>query len=417
MVHCQTNEQAEWKMNEKLLTAVNIIRKSASLRRQELAQRMGISLSLVNKIISTLLDAGLVDRRRSEEPEMGRPADLLSIRADAGLVVGMDFHDDRYVAVVMDLAGAVLSTARVEMRMPTDREAMLERITAACGRAVADAGRTDARVLGLGLAAYGIVDPVSGTIDGWECDSGWLHHWVGVSLRDALARAAGYPVILVDDVVRALGTAEALYGAGSRQKTFVYVIADEGTGMAIMQDGRPYIGFSHIAGEIAHIPVGAEDKPCMCGSSGCLCTVVSPEELRRKLRERLAESPVRSVLRDAAEQATMADVVRAAADGDKLAVRIMSEFGDCYGKALAVVLNLFGPELVVLGGTLAGSGPFMEAVRRTAHARALQRATEGVGIERSTLRETGAAQGAAAMVLDELFESRGRDLLSLFRRA
>jgi predicted NBD/HSP70 family sugar kinase len=403
-------------VNKKSLTAINIIRKTGHITRQTLAQRMEISLSLVNKLTADLLEAGIVERVRKPEREMGRPADLLSISADAGFVVGCEIQDQSQIMVVTDLGGTVVSSSRHETRIPTERNAMLQTIKGMVDGAIAGAVPKDRPVLGVGVAVYGIVDAVSGAVDGWAGGSGFMNAWLGLSLRDAIAGAIDYPVILVEDVVRPLGVAESLFGRASREKNFIYAIADEAIGMAFMQGGKPYIGFSHIAGEIAHIPVGPEDRPCACGSSGCLCTMVCIGSIRGRLRQHLSESPIRSVLRDRSDQVTIAEVVQAAVAGDKLAVQLMAEFGEYYGKAVAVVLNLFGPELVVLGGTLAGSESFMEAVRRTARMRALQRATKGVEIERSSLDELGAARGAAAMVLDSLFETPGRNILTLAAR-
>jgi len=400
-------------LNDKNLAAINIIRRAGRITRQELAQKMEISLSLVNKLSADLLSAGLIEREQKREREMGRPADLLSIRADAGLVVGCEITDNRQTMVVTDLRAEVIYRCRQESKMPMERDAILQSIRDMLEQTVAAADPVGRPVLGAGLAVYGIVDAVSGTVDGWGGGTSFMSSWIGHSLRDALAEVIPYPVVLADDVVRPLGVAESLFGRGSRELTFIYAIADTSIGMAFLQEGRPYVGFSHIAGEIAHIPVGSEERRCICGSSGCLCALVSLEAIRESLRRELAQSPVRSVLRDRCAEASVEEVVRAAADGDKPAITVLIEAGEYYGKAIATVLNLFGPPLVVLGGRLARSEPFLDAVRRTARMRALQRATRDVRIERSSLDELGAARGAAAMVLDALFESRERNILSL----
>lgn len=399
--------------DDKSLIAINKIRKAGCITRLELSREMEISLSLANKLTAGLLSAGLIVRTRKEEQEAGRPADVLSLRANGAIAVGLDIGDRVQIAAVSDLCGKMISSRREDTAMPTDRDAALRHLTGLIERAVAHAGLMNCPVLGVGVALHGIVDALSGTVDGWEEGLGWLAPWLGRSLRDALSGVVDYPFILVDDIVRALGIAESLHGMGSRDRDFIYIYADTGIGMSLLQAGKPYIGFSHIAGELAHVPVDPQGCPCVCGSNGCLGAAISTEAIRTRARRRLAESPVRSALRDRSDQATIQEIVQTAAAGDKLAIQIMTEAGDYMGKAIAIVLNLFGPELIVLGGGLAESDHFLEATRRTARIHALQQATTGVSIERTALDERGAAHGAATMVLDAVFESREHNILTL----
>ncbi len=402
--------------DDKSLVAINKIRNAGSITRQALSQEMEISLSLANKLTAGLLSAGLIEKtHKKEEQEAGRPADVLSLRADWAVTVGLDIGDGVQIAAVTDLRGRIISSRREVTPMPADRDAALRHLTGLIERAVAQAGRRDRPVLGVGMALHGIVDALSGTVDGWEDGLGWLAPWIGRSLRDALSGVVDYPFILVDDIVRALGIAESLHGKGRRDRDFVYLYADTGIGMSFLQAGKPYIGYSHIAGELAHVPVDPQEWPCVCGSRGCLGAAISTEAIRTRVRQRLAESPVRSALRDRSDQATIQEIVQTAAAGDKLAIRIMTEAGEYMGKAIAIVLNLFGPELIVLGGGLAKSDHFLEAARRTARIHALQQAATGVSIERTALDEVGAAHGAATMVLNAVFESREHNILTMDR--
>jgi predicted NBD/HSP70 family sugar kinase len=259
--------------------------------------------------------------------------------------------------------------------------------------------------LGVGIGLREIVDPVSGSIAGGMEGSGWESVWIGRSLKDDLSSIVPYPHILVDDIVRSLGIAESLHGLGSRDKDFVYILVDEnGIGMSFLQNGEPYIGSSHIAGELAHVPVSLEDLPCECGSRGCLSTVISTDAIRKRLWRYLEDTPARSVLRERGEDVTIPEIIQASVEGDKPAISILTESGEFLGRAVAVVLNLLGPELVVLGGTLAKSDYFLEAACRIARLRALQPASVGVQIERSALDDMAAARGAANMVLNAAFK-------------
>jgi predicted NBD/HSP70 family sugar kinase len=314
--------------------------------------------------------------------------------------------------VLVDLSGTILARIDEEPPHQPDRNAIIANLKDMTRRVIRQSGAPPEKVFGVGAGLRRIVDPVTGVTHGWhvpESDA----NWDNFPLRDALSGAIQLPHVLVDDIVRMLGIAEAYYGAGGHDQDFLYILVDTGVGMAIMLAGRPYIGSSHIAGEIAHIPIPGKNTLCACGNVGCLEQLTSTKSLIKRLRQRMIELPVQSALRQNGEKLTIQEVLQAADRGDKLALPLILEAGEEFGMALAVVANLLGPHQIIIGGALSASEIYLDAARRKLKLLAIEEASRVAEIRRSALGEEAGALGAATVVLNRLFEPGAGSLPAL----
>jgi predicted NBD/HSP70 family sugar kinase len=403
-------------MDQKLI-ALSTIRKFGSITRPDLADQMQISLSLATKITAELIARGLIyETGKSERNNVGRPVRPLALTPEAAFAVGLHMGSAEQIAVVTNLYGDVIAQLSDPIVITEDRDTIVASMKSLIERVIQRAGIPASAVGGVGVALSDIVDPVSGISYGWPDTPGWSAAWALFPVRDALEAVLPFSHVLVDDIVRTLGIAEARYGRGSRESDFVYILADTGLGMAIMMNGTPYIGHSHIAGEIAHIPTGKSTEICGCGNTGCLNLVSGVPVVLKRIRQQLEETPIRSTLRLEKRELTIEDVFQAADDGDKLAIQILTENGENLGEALATIVNLLGPRSIVLGGALSRSAHFVDAAQRSMQKYALGIAARGVTIQRSDVDILGGARGAATQVLDELFTNEGKSILDLARQ-
>ena len=396
------------------LIALNMIRRAGQIIRLNLAKQMGISVSLTSKLTADLLARGLLrETGRSGGESSGRPSDLLAINPQAGYAIGLDIDAGRQIAVMVDLTGEIVAT--LDERSPSQgtRQEITANLGSLATRIIEKAGISRQKVFGIGLGLRRTVDPVTGVAHGWPNIPGWEAAWNNFPVREVLQTDIPFPHIMVDDIVRALGVAEANYGSGQLNEDFVYVLADTGIGMAIMLNGAPYIGFSHIAAEIGHLPVPGEDDPCACGSRGCLENHVSTGSILARLRTRMEALAMRSTFRLNEKEPTIAEVLQAAADGDKLTYQLITEAGEQLGMVLAMVVNLLGPRLIIVGGALSVSEVFLDAARRMVKFRSLERAARVNIIQPSALDVFGGARGAATMALNALFEQEEKNILNL----
>jgi predicted NBD/HSP70 family sugar kinase len=181
----------------------------------------------------------------------------------------------------------------------------------------------------------------------------------------------------------------------------IYIKLGRGVGAGCIFDGQIYRGVSGGAGEIGHVPIDLNGALCVCGLRGCLVTLIGASALKARVSTLLADHPD-SVL--AGETPTMDAIAKAALAGDVLALQVVREAAAYLGIALAGVINLINPQMVVLGGNLSQVGELLlEPVRDKVRQATLTRATTSVELRVSELGRQAIAIGAATLALEAAF--------------
>jgi glucokinase len=261
--------------------------------------------------------------------------------ADAGTSAGC--------VVALDLGGTEVKGALVDRSArpvhaesrPTNREAGVEAVVGAVeafgAELVERAGRD--RVRAVGLVVPGLVDGRNG-VARYSVTLGWRD----LPLRDRFSASLGLPVVLDHDV-RAGALAEGLLGAARGCDDFLFLPVGTGIAGGMVLDGHPYAGSGTAAGEIGHTPVSPGGERCTCGQYGCLEVYASAAGVVRRY---LAASGT--------AVSGPGDVVQRASSGDEVAARVWREAVDALATALASYTLLLDPDLVVIGGGMAGAG-------------------------------------------------------------
>ncbi|MDX6316924.1 MAG: glucokinase [Nocardioidaceae bacterium] len=251
--------------------------------------------------------------------------------------------------VALDLGGTEVKGALVDRSArpvhaesrPTNREAGVEAVVGAVeafgAELVERAGRD--RVRAVGLVVPGLVDGRNG-VARYSVTLGWRD----LPLRDRFSASLGLPVVLDHDV-RAGALAEGLLGAARGCGDFLFLPVGTGIAGGMVLDGHPYAGSGTAAGEIGHTPVSPGGERCTCGQYGCLEVYASAAGVVRRY---LAASGTAVRGPD--------DVVQRASSGDEVAARVWKEAVDALATALASYTLLLDPDLVVIGGGMAGAG-------------------------------------------------------------
>lgn len=303
-----------------------------------------------------------------------------------------------YVAI--DLGGTQLRVAvaddrgqlRTVVRHPTEaargREHVINRIVATVKEALVEDGTQPKRVRALGIGLPGPVDPAAGLV----ISPGNLPGFRNVPLNRILTRATGIPSFLHHDAhLAALG--EHRRGAARGASEMIYVTVSTGIGAGILLGGELYAGAHGIAGEVGHIVLQRDGPPCTCGQRGDLESIASGTGIARAARE-LAPGAPGSALHGV-EYPTAEDVVRAARTGDELATAILENAGTYLGIAVGTLVNLFNPQLIVLGGSVIKAGTFLlKPMRRSMNASSWKAARRGLRIVRPALGDDVGLIGA-----------------------
>jgi glucokinase len=310
--------------------------------------------------------------------------------------LGLDVGGTKLAAGVVDLDGTVRSRLVIPSRVEDGPVAMIARLVGLGRDAVAASGVPWADIPVVGIACGGPLDPVAGII---QSPPG-LPGWDEVPLVARVTEALDLPAV-VDNDATAGAIAEWWYGAGRERgvRHLVYLTISTGVGGGLILDGQVYRGAAGNAGELGHLTVDIHGRQCGCGRRGCVEAYASGTSIAARAREALSGTEP-SILR-ALETVTGRDVAEAAAAGDPLAARIWDETTEILGSAVANILDIFNPELVVLGGGVTRAGrQLLDPVRDLALSLAMAPARNAADVVLAGLGEDLGVVSAAAVAFE-----------------
>ena len=325
-----------------------IVLSHGPLTRLEVARRAGLSAAAVTKAVRPLMEAGYLAEGADQDapPALGRPANLVRVDGGRALFIGVKVTGDEIIGVLADLCCRI----RVARHVPLtdhDPKAVLASIADLAQELRTEADDLGIQVLGLGLAVSGDVDRGEGVVR----YSPFLD-WRDVPLAELAAMTTGLPVT-VDNDVRALTVAEQWFGAGAGLTDFAVVTVGAGIGCGLVVHGQVVAGAHGVAGEIGHVVVDPAGPLCHCGNRGCVEAIAGDAAILTRVRE------VTGV-----QVADTAEALALAHRGDAGAREVYARAGEAIGRGIATVVNLFGPERVIISGEgLAAYDLFAEQIR------------------------------------------------------
>lgn len=364
------------------------VHRDGALSRAELTQRLALSRSTIRLLVTDLCDLGLLQESVPVGGERaGRPSHVVAPRPDGPYALAVDVEVDRLSLAAVTVGGAV--RWRHVRRLGAD-ERSTRAVTRVITDVVAQAARdldSAARPIGLGVSLPGTVRTHSGFVeDAPNLD--WHSEPLGPMLRDLLP---GLPVALGNDADMG-ALAEHLRGAGRGASDMIYLTGKVGVGAGILVNGLPLRGAGGLAGEIGHTMIDQDGPPCHCGGHGCVEGVIGEEALVR-LAGRLGPPDAEAI----------AAVLNDARSGDAAARTALTQVARGLGQVLANLVNLLNPQVVVLGGALAG----IFSCARTdvlAHLRgqAMAAPCAMVDVRTSALGADSSLLGAAELIFEDL---------------
>ncbi len=268
-------------------------------------------------------------------------------------VLAFDLGGTKFAFGVVAEDGTVLGSGRVETLAQNGPDQAVKRVAAAAHELLLKLNLKPSDLLGIGIASPGPLDIARGCVDG----SPNLPGWTGYSIEGELSKAFGLPA-RIDNDANAAALGEYLFGAGKGRKNLVYVTISTGIGGGAIVDGRLMRGANGNAAELGHITLDIKGPACPCGGNGCFEMYASGTAIARRTREALASGVKSSILSLAGnlENVTTHHVLQALAQNDPLAVKIWDESMEYLGRGLAVIIDVFNPEIIVVGGGVTAAG-------------------------------------------------------------
>jgi predicted NBD/HSP70 family sugar kinase len=333
---------------------LRIIRSEGPMPRSDVVRASGISKPTVNEVVETLLADGLItesldggtDRPRRPGPR----ARLLQFNSRRRLVVGVDVEASRILALLSDLDGTILGSARRPTPHGGRQDEVLRAVRQTVRDVVAQSEADWSVVRAVVVGTPGIVDRESGTVRLVPQLPGWEGRPITRLLSDALAA----PVLLEHDVHLAV-IGEYWRGVAAGLRNAAYVQIDVGVGMGFLIDGTVYAGADGAAGEVGYLPVAApvvRSLPATgaAGGLGPFEAAAGATAFSALAAEAIARGDETGLLPAENGEITAAAVLAAARDGDRTAAGIVDTVLGHLAGGLASIAAVLNPEIVVLGG-------------------------------------------------------------------
>lgn len=320
----------------------------------ELARTLDLSVPTVTKMINEMCEEGYIIDYGKLETSSGRHPNLYGLNPRSGYFVGVDIRRFNVNIGLMDFKGEMVKT---RMNVPYDFDntpQSLEELVDIIKKFVAGSAINPEHILNICVSISGRVNPESGY-------SFSTFNFSERPLADILCEKTGMPVC-IDNDTRIMAYGEYMNGCVKGERDVIFVNMGWGLGIGIIIDGKTYKGKSGFAGEFGHFSVYNNEIICHCGKKGCIETEVSGKALHRKLIERVRDgetSVLSSIIEKDAGSLTLDHIIDAVNREDPLCIDIVENVGRELGKHIAGLINIFNPELVIIGGTLSETGDYI----------------------------------------------------------
>ncbi len=313
-------------------------------------------------------------------------------------VLAFDLGGTKFAFGVVAENGEVLGSDKIETLAQQGPEQAIQRVNLAAQSLLQKLNIKSEELIGIGIASPGPLDISKGCVDG----SPNLPGWTGYSIEQGLSTFFNLPA-RIDNDANAAALGEYKFGAGKNKKNMVYLTVSTGIGGGVIVDGRLMRGANGNAAELGHLTLNINGPACPCGANGCFEMYASGTAIARRTREAIQAGAPSQILSLAGslEKITTHHILDALQKEDELAKKIWNETTEYLGRGLAVVINTFNPELIVVGGGVTAAGELLfKPVREKALRYAFPRLAAVCSIVPAGLGSNVGVVGAAACAFE-----------------
>lgn len=319
----------------------------------DLSKELDTSIPTTTKLVGELVDDGLLIDMGKVGTNGGRRPSIFGLNPAAGYFVGVDIRSDFINIAVTDFKGTLIDFHERLEYIAQNSEKSFRAICRNIKTVLEESGIDTNKILAYGFNLAGRVNNETG-----YCFS----YFIGEDkpIATVLEDELGKPVF-IDNDSRSMTYGEYICGAANGEKNMLFLNITWGLGMGIIVDGRLSYGKSGFSGEIGHFPLLNNNQICQCGKMGCLETGASGSAVHRIFLEKLkaGRTSMLSEKFNKGEEIHVEEIVSAVKEEDVLAIEVIEEIGMTLGRAVAGLINLFNPELIVVGGIIADTKEYL----------------------------------------------------------
>jgi predicted NBD/HSP70 family sugar kinase len=378
---------------------INYLDVTGNITIAELTKELNISAPKITNIIAELIEDGLIKDYGKVDSTGGRRASLYGLVSESCFFIGVDIKKYYINIGLIDFKkNLVTIEEKIPYTLQNSVEAYNELIDI-IKKFIENISIEKQKILAVGINLSGRVNHTTGY-------SYSFFHFHEEPLSQTIEQTIGIRTFLENDS-RAMAYGEFCSGIVNTEKNVLFVNMDYGVGLGILIDGKIYYGKSGFSGEFGHIPFFNNEIICHCGKKGCLETEASGDALLRNIKLKI-EAGTNSVLvkkNKTGELLRLIDVINASKLEDMLSIELIATIGEKMGKGLAVLINIFNPELVILGGTLAETGEYIRLPLKSAlNKYALNLVSSDTKLVVSKLGEKAGVMGACLLARNRLLQ-------------
>jgi glucokinase-like ROK family protein len=377
--------------------ALDLIRFSANgMSRTDLAEKLGLTRAAISLIVNDLLESGVVQETESRSAPSGRPPIVLEVNPDRGLVGAIDMGATHMSIALADFTARIHQESEFPLEIKNGPELCLAQADQNLRKMLADQGLSITDLSAVGVGVPGPVITEAGMVVAPPIMPGWDHY----PILSSLEKMWGCRVTLNNDAeLGALG--EWAYGAARGGKNIAYIKVGSGIGAGLILNNQIYDGTTGAAGEIGHLTIDENGPLCNCGNHGCLEAFAGGHAIAKQ-GQLLVKSGRRTLLSEIPlEKIDAHDVAEAARRGDLHAQEILKRAGTFIGIAIAGLINLFNPSIIVIGGGVAQVGDILtNPIRQAVHERAMRASEQSVRITTGMLGRRALLIGATIQAIN-----------------
>jgi predicted NBD/HSP70 family sugar kinase len=364
----------------------------------ELSKEFNLSVPKVTAILNELIVDGLVKDLGKVGSKGGRRPNTYGLVPESGFFLGVDVKQHHINLGLMDLQSEFVNTAEhLPYQLANSRES-LKALCDLINTFLEESNIPRNKVLGVGLN-------LSGRINNQTGYSYSFFHFNEEPLSKMIEAEIGLKTFLENDS-RAMAYGEFSAGVVNGEKNVLFLNLDYGLGMGLMLNGQLYYGKSGFAGEFGHLPLFDNEIICHCGKKGCLETEASGWALKRMFLEKIQNGSSTIITQDILpEDIKLEHIIEGAKNDDFLAIDLLSEIGDKVGRGIALLMNVFNPELVIIGGSLSKSGEYIRLpIKSAINKYSLSLVNHDTQLKVSSLGEESGLIGACLLVRNRILD-------------
>ena len=327
-------------------TILALCEKGETFSLADLARELGTSIPKITRIVGELEQAGVLSDWGKQESAAGRRPSLYGLNPGAGVFVGVEVGQKEIALAVTDFTGRIIQFQDGIAYTLTGTEESVLGLCACVKKQLRKYHLDPVPVRGVGVNLTGRVNHRTGYSYSYYISE-------EKPIRDILEEGFGWPVFIENDS-RGMAFGEYMSGIAGDARTVLFLNVGWGLGMGMVLDGKLFAGKSGFSGEIGHFPLLDNHQICRCGKVGCLETGASGLALHRLIGEQLAKGhpSILSASYAAGREITLNDILDAVEKEDVTAIECVEQVGSTLGRAVAGLINLFNPDVVVIGGRL-----------------------------------------------------------------